>query len=193
MTPGPAPIQPDASATPPLTDLMDLRPWLRGVPDFPKPGIVFKDITPLLLDARAFSRSLDALAEACARYAPTHIAGVESRGFLFGAPVAERLGCGFVPVRKPGKLPWKTFAENYDLEYGTDTLEVHVDASSPGERIVLLDDLLATGGTAAAAVRLLRRTGAEVMAFGCAVELAALGGRARLHGVEVFSLTRVDD
>jgi len=183
-----------AMNTPPQdVDLMDLRPWLRGVPDFPKPGILFQDITPLLLDAAAFSRSIDVLAERCRDFDPTHIAGIESRGFLFGAPVAERLGCGFVPVRKPGKLPWKTFAESYDLEYGSDTLEVHVDASSAGERVVLLDDLLATGGTAAAAVRLLRRTGAEVMAFGCAVELGALRGRDRLHGVEVFRLTRVDD
>lgn len=172
---------------------MDLRPYLRGVPDFPKPGIMFRDISPLLQDAEAFSRCLDAFVERVRPFAPTHIAGIESRGFLFGAPLADRLGCGFLPIRKPGKLPWKSFAESYDLEYGSGTLEIHTDASAAGERVVIIDDLLATGGTAAAAVKLIRRTGAEVMAAGFAVELEVLGGRGHLHGIEVFSLTTFDD
>lgn len=172
---------------------MDLRPWLRGVPDFPRPGILFQDVSPLLQDPKAFSACLDAFCERVARLDVTHVAAIESRGFLFGAPLADRLGLGLLPVRKPGKLPWKTFAEAYELEYGQGTLEIHVDAASAGERVVLVDDLLATGGTAAAAVKLVRRTGAEVMAAGFAVELAALGGRRHLHGIEVFSLTTFDD
>lgn len=171
---------------------MDLRPWLRSVPDFPRPGILFQDISPLLHDADAFSACLDALAEHVARFDATHVAGIEARGFLFGAPLADRLGLGFLPVRKPGKLPWKTFTEAYELEYGSESLEIHVDAASTGERVVLIDDLLATGGTAAAAVKLIRRTGAEVLAAGFAIELAALAGRSHLHGVEVFSMTSID-
>jgi adenine phosphoribosyltransferase len=171
----------------------DLRRWLRVVNDFPRPGIRFQDITPLLQDPDALRAALDALAGAAAPLRPTAVAGVESRGFLFGAPLADRLGVGFLPVRKPGRLPWRTFREGYVLEYGEGTLELHQDAADAGQRVLLVDDLLATGGTAAAAANLLRRTGAEVAACAFVVELAALGGRGRLHGMEVFSLVAIPD
>jgi len=166
--------------------------YLRDVPDFPKPGIVFKDITPLLQDARAFATCIKDLADLAADLEATHIAGMESRGFLFGAPLATHMGLGFLPIRKPGKLPWKTFAESYDLEYGQDTLEIHTDASAAGERVLLVDDLLATGGTASASVKLVRRTGAEVVGCLFVVELGFLGGRKKLHGLETRSLLTFD-
>jgi len=171
---------------------LDYAAWLRDVPDFPKPGIVFKDITPLLQDGDAFRACLEDLADCARMHAPTRIAGIESRGFLFGAPLAAMLGIGFVPIRKPGKLPWQTFAESYDLEYGEDTLEVHTDASAAGEPVYLVDDLLATGGTAEAGLKLLRRTGAEVVGCGFVVELAFLHGREALHGVPIDALHLVD-
>jgi len=171
----------------------ELQRWLRVVPDFPKPGIRFQDITPLLQDPRAMRRAGDALAERARSLRPTAVAGIEARGFLFGAPLAERLGIGFLPVRKPGKLPWKTFRGSYTLEYGEGWLELHQDAADAGERVLLVDDLLATGGSAQAAVTLLRRTGAEVVGCGFVVELAALGGRSLLHGMEVFSLVTIPD
>ncbi len=172
---------------------MDFGLHLRDVPDFPKPGIVFKDITPLLKDPAAFRASIEALGELCAPLAPTAIAAIESRGFLFGAPLAERLGLPLVPLRKPGKLPWKTLQESYELEYGSSTLEVHLDAAGPGDRVLLIDDLLATGGTAAASVKLLRQLGAEVVGAAFVVELSFLGGRAPLAGIEVLSLVQVED
>lgn len=170
----------------------DVAQYLRDVPDYPKPGILFKDITPLLQDAEAFAACIDDLAEFAVGSGATHIAGMESRGFLFGAPLAKKLGLGFLPIRKPGKLPWKTFAESYDLEYGQDTLEIHTDASAAGERVLLVDDLLATGGTAAASIKLVRRTGAEVVGCLFVIELGFLGGRKLLHGVEVESLLTLE-
>lgn len=167
--------------------------WLRVVPDFPKPGIRFQDITPLLRDPGALREAVAALAGPAAALRPTAIAGIESRGFLFGVPLAERLGLGFLPVRKPGKLPWRTFRESYTLEYGAGALELHQDAADAGQRVLLVDDLLASGGTAAAAVTLLRRTGAEVVGCGFVIELTALAGREHLHGMPVFSLVRIDD
>jgi len=169
-----------------------VRSAIRDVPDFPKPGVVFKDITPILQDRVLFKRVIDALA---LRYAPMRIdkvLGMESRGFIFAAPLAAAIGAGFVPLRKFGKLPYNTVAEKYDLEYGTETLEIHEDAIRPGERIVVIDDLLATGGTAEASVKLARRMGGEVMELGFVVELRFLGGRQRLSGLPVFSLIQFD-
>lgn len=169
-----------------------VRSAIRDVPDFPKPGVVFKDITPILEDRALFKQVIDALA---LRYGPMKIdkvLGMESRGFIFAAPLAAAIGAGFVPLRKFGKLPYKTVAERYDLEYGTETLEIHEDAIRPGERVVVIDDLLATGGTAEASVKLARRMGGEVMELGFVVELRFLGGRERLAGLPVFSLIEFD-
>ncbi|MBC8329043.1 MAG: adenine phosphoribosyltransferase [Planctomycetes bacterium] len=170
---------------------MQFERHLRDVPDFPKPGIVFKDITPLLKDPEAFKASIDALESLVGAWEPTCVAAIESRGFLFGAPLAERLGVGLVPLRKPGKLPWRTFQESYELEYGTNTLEVHHDAAGPGDRVLIIDDLLATGGTAAASVNLIRRLGAEVVGAAFIVELGFLKGRERLHGIEIVRLVDI--
>ena len=161
---------------------------IRDVPDFPKPGIVFKDITPLLADVKAFTAAIEDLVAAVRDLQPTHVAGIESRGFLLAGPMAERLEVGGIPLRKPGKLPCQTWQEDYTLEYGEASLEIHQDACAPTDRIVVVDDLLATGGTATAAVHLIRRTGAEVVGACFVVELPFLGGRDLLHGVEVHSL-----
>ena len=142
---------------------LDYNDFLRDVPDFPKPGILFKDITPLLSAPAAFGASIADLCDLAAQYQPTHIAGIESRGFLFGAPMAQQMGISFIPVRKPGKLPWDTYSCEYELEYGKNTLELHTDASAAGDRVLLIDDLLATGGSADAAIQLLRKTGAEIV------------------------------
>ena len=160
---------------------------IRDVPDFPKPGILFKDITPLLADATAFRLSLHLLAERLAPLKPTMIVGVESRGFIFAAPVAERLGLGFAPVRKPGKLPYRRVTETYDLEYGSGTLEMHEDAVA-GQRVVIVDDVLATGGTAAGSARLCQKQGAEVVGYGFVLELGFLHGRKALGGHPVVTL-----
>jgi adenine phosphoribosyltransferase len=172
----------------PETKTLDPRDWIRDVPDFPKPGIIFKDITPLLGHHEAFRAVIDGLAGAFADRSIATVAAAEARGFIFGAPVALRLGAGFVPIRKPGKLPYATVALEYQLEYGTDRLEVHTDALGPGRRVLLLDDVLATGGTMRACCDLVQQTGAEVVACAFAVELAFLKGRARLEPFEVFSL-----
>ncbi len=158
---------------------------IRDVPDFPKPGILFKDVTPLLGHGEAFRRSIELLAEQAGKAKPELIVGVESRGFIFGAPVAERLGIGFAPVRKPGKLPYKTTKESYALEYGTDTLEIHEDAVE-GKRCIIIDDLLATGGTAGATARLVERAKGTVAGFLFVIELGFLNGRQKLgaHSVE---------
>jgi adenine phosphoribosyltransferase len=169
-----------------------VRSAIRDVPDFPKPGVVFKDITPILQDRALFKQVIDALV---LRYGPMHIdkvLGMESRGFIFAAPLAVAIGAGFVPLRKFGKLPYETVAEKYELEYGTETLEIHEDAIRPGERVVVIDDLLATGGTAEASVKLARRMGGEVMELGFVVELRFLGGRERLSGLPVYSLIEFD-
>jgi len=164
---------------------------VRDIPDWPKPGVVFKDITPLLNDADGFTRVVDALVEVGREHGPVdRVLGVEARGFVFAAPVAHQLGAGFVPVRKAGKLPWEIEREEYVLEYGVDLLEIHRDAVHPGERVLVIDDVLATGGTAAATGRLVEKLGGRVVAFGFVIELASLGGRAALEGHEVCSLVR---
>ncbi|MBL8634634.1 MAG: adenine phosphoribosyltransferase [Myxococcales bacterium] len=160
---------------------------IRDVPDFPKPGILFKDITPLLGEATAFRLSIQLLAERIAPLRPTMIVGIESRGFIFAAPVAERLGLGFAPVRKPGKLPYRRVTESYALEYGSGTLEMHEDAVA-GQRVVIIDDVLATGGTAAGAARLCQRQGAELLGFGFVIELSFLDGRKPLAGHPIVTL-----
>lgn len=181
------------SSTPRPDTTTRFEKFLRDVPDFPKPGIVFKDISPLLADPQAFEAVLEEMTERVRHLQPTRVAGIESRGFIFGAPMARELGVGFFPLRKPGKLPWKTYSESYELEYGSNILEVHQDAAGPGDRVVLVDDLLATGGTAMASVNLIRRLGAEVVAVACVVELAFLKGRERIHGPEMIALIRVED
>ncbi len=167
---------------------MDLRRFIRDVPDFPKKGIVFKDITPLLQDRQALRQALHALADHFKGRDISKVVGIESRGYIFAPAIALSLGAGFVPVRKPGKLPWKTASEEYSLEYGSDRLEIHVDALAPGERVLIVDDLLATGGTASATRRLAERLGAEVVGAGFLVELQVLEGRGRLPGIDVKSL-----
>ena len=164
---------------------------LRDVADFPIPGVLFKDITPLLGDPGAFSDVIDGLAAAFGAAdgeAVDKVVGIEARGFILAAPVALRIGAGFVPVRKKGKLPAATFAQEYDLEYGSATLEVHQDAFGPGERVLVVDDVLATGGTAQATASLVRRCGAEVVGLAFLMELSFLKGRAKLHDVEARSL-----
>lgn len=160
---------------------------IRDVPDFPKPGILFKDITPVLQDARLFSDCVNWVAGTFAGTYVDHVVGMESRGFIFGAAVAPQLHAGFIPARKPGKLPYHRISESYDLEYGSNTLEIHQDALKPGDKVVIVDDLLATGGTAAATLALCRKAGAEVLGCVFLVELGFLQGRARLD-VPVFSL-----
>lgn len=164
---------------------------LRQVPDFPKPGILFQDITPLIGDGEAFRLTLDLLVERFKNADIRKIVAVESRGFIFGAAMADRMGVGFVPVRKPGKLPYETESATYDLEYGTDTIEIHKDGVGQGERVLLVDDLLATGGTAGATLSLIRKLGAEVVAAAFVVELTDLNGRDKIEGCEVFSLVMV--
>ena len=158
----------------------EVRAALRDVPDFPKPGVVFKDISPLLADAVLFERVTNWIVERFRGTRPTHVVGIESRGFLFGAPVAHRLGAGFVPARKPGKLPWRTVRETYALEYGEDALEIHEDACREGSRVLIVDDLLATGGTARAACNLIETVGAEVLGVCVVIELGFLKGREKL-------------
>ena len=164
---------------------------IRDVPDFPKPGILFKDITPLLADATAFAATVEFLADHIARLEPTRVVGVESRGFIFAAPVATRLGLGFAPVRKPGKLPYRRVVEHYELESGSGTLEMHEDAVA-GHRVVIVDDVLATGGTAAGAARLCQKQGAQVVGFGFVLELAFLQGRRKLGEQPLVSLLSYD-
>lgn len=168
---------------------MDLRSLIRDVPGFPKPGIVFKDITTLLKAPEAFRYAVDAIVDKYADRGIDVVAAVESRGFIFGAPIAYALGTGFVPFRKPGKLPAETMRESYALEYGTDSIEIHKDALKPGQKVLFVDDLLATGGTAAAAGRLVRKLGAELVAMAFVIELSFLEGRKKLgKDDEVFSL-----
>ncbi len=159
---------------------MDLKQHIRPVPDFPKPGILFYDISTLLSHAKAWQATVHQLEEALKPYRPELLVGIESRGFLVAAPLALSLGCGFVMVRKRGKLPGSTIPYTYDLEYGSDTLEIQADAIKPGQRVIVLDDLLATGGTLGAAVRLCRLVGGDVLAAACIIELAFLRGRERI-------------
>jgi adenine phosphoribosyltransferase len=167
---------------------MDLARYIRDIPDFPKPGIVFKDITPLLAQPRAFQYAIDQLADHYTKENLDVIAAAEARGFLFAAPLALRLSKPLVPLRKPGKLPHRTHSLRYELEYGSAELQLHIDAVAPGARVLLLDDLLATGGTMAASCQLLDKAGGKVIGCAFLVELTFLGGRERLRPHEVFSL-----
>ncbi len=190
-------LGPSASADSGLSALISAR--IRDIPDYPQPGIVFKDITPLLADGGTFGTVVSAMAEASregalgegGRGKIDKVVGIEARGFILAAPVACCLGAGFVPIRKQGKLPAATLDESYELEYGTATVEVHVDAFQPGDRVLIVDDVLATGGTAAATASLVRRSGAHVAAVSVLLELGFLGGRARLPDIEVRSLLAV--
>ncbi len=166
----------------------DLRRLIRDVPDFPKPGILFRDVTPLLADPAGLRGAVDAMAEPFRDAGIERVLGIESRGFLLGAPVALALGAGLVIVRKPGKLPWRTRSASYALEYGHDTVEMHLDAITPGQRVLVVDDLIATGGTACAAVQLAREAGADLCGCAFLVELTALGGRERLEVPRVHAV-----
>ena len=166
----------------------ELRGLVRDVPDYPKPGIIFKDITPVLGNARLFARACEAMAQPYDAKRISHVVAIESRGFLFGGVIAKLLGAGLVPVRKVGKLPYKTERVEYALEYGTDSLEMHIDALPATSRVLIVDDLLATGGTAAAAVALVKRVGAEAVGTSFLIRLAFLEGERRLGGVPVASI-----
>ncbi len=170
-----------------------LKSLIRGVPDFPKPGILFYDITTLLKDKVGFATLIDALSEYYLNRRIDVVMGIEARGFIFGPALAYRLNAGFVPIRKPKKLPAETIRWTYELEYGSDTLEIHKDALKPGQRVVIVDDLLATGGTAKASVELAKALGAEIVGLAFVIELDALGGRKKLEGYEVLSLIHYEE
>jgi adenine phosphoribosyltransferase len=170
----------------------DLKTLIREIPDYPKPGILFYDLTTLLQDKHGFHDMVDRLCDHYHGKKVDIVAGIEARGFIFAPALAYRLGAGFVPVRKPKKLPFKTASVTYQLEYGSDQLEIHEDAVRPGQTVLLCDDLLATGGTAAAAIQLTRKLGGEVVGAAFAVELNFLNGRAKLPGIDVFSLLKYD-
>lgn len=163
---------------------------IRAIPDFPLPGILFRDITPLLKDKAGFREAIDLFVDHFKDRKIDYVVGVEARGYMLGAPLAYAIGAGFVPVRKPGKLPYSKLSESYALEYGTNSLEIHADALDHGERVIVVDDLLATGGTAAATRRLLERLGAKIDAFAFLIELEALNGRAALPDIDVVSFVR---
>jgi adenine phosphoribosyltransferase len=165
---------------------------IRAIPDWPQPGVVFRDITPLVGDPAVFRATIDAIVEHFRTSRIDRVLGIEARGFIFAAPVAHALGAGFVPVRKPGKLPYDIEQEEYELEYGTDLLEIHTDSIHAGERVLIVDDVLATGGTASATTRLVRRLGGEVQGLAFVVELTFLGGRAKLPDEDIVSLTTFD-
>lgn len=167
---------------------MNLKDYIRDIPDFPQPGILFRDITPLLRDSGAFNYTVDRLAEQCRDYTIDTIVAIESRGFLFGAPLAYRLNKPLVPVRKEGKLPGDTVSAEYFLEYGSNKVEMHLGDVGPGDQVLLIDDVLATGGTLAAAAQLVENTGGEVAAMGLVIELEDLGGRNTLGVYDIFSL-----
>ena len=169
-------------------ELEAIRGLIRDVPDFPEPGIVFKDITPVLADPIAFSTITDLIVVHFGRGNIDKVVGIEARGFILASPVAYHFGAGFVPIRKKGKLPWDSVGEEYDLEYGTATLELHRDAVAAGERVLIVDDVLATGGTAAAAASLIEQIGGKVVGISCMIELDFLHGRDKLPGYDIFSL-----
>ena len=169
---------------------MRLEDYIRDIPDFPKQGIIFKDITPLLMDPAALGEAVGRIYDRFKDKGVSKVVAIESRGFIFGGPLALKLNAGFVPVRKPGKLPFKTKREEYELEYGTDALEIHVDGVCGGEKILIVDDLLATGGTAEATARLVEQCGAKVVGFAFVIELAFLDGRSKLKDYDVFSLIK---
>ncbi len=170
-----------------MTTPEELKKYVRDVPDYPQKGIIFRDITPLLGDKRIFKEVVELMSKAWLDNPPDLVAGIEARGFIPGAAISVRLGAGFVPIRKTGKLPWMTVAESYDLEYGTDQLEVHSDAVQPGQKVLIVDDVLATGGTASAAVRLMRKLGADVVGVQVLIELGYLDGRQKLPDVKLVS------
>ncbi|MEZ5909787.1 MAG: adenine phosphoribosyltransferase [Hyphomicrobiaceae bacterium] len=165
--------------------MTDLKGLIRTIPDYPKPGIMFRDITTLLGDAQGFKAAIARMAEPFRTEPVDAVAGIEARGFILGGAVADRLGCGFIPIRKKGKLPWKTIGQEYTLEYGVDAIEIHEDAIRPGERILIVDDLIATGGTAEAAVKLITRSGGQVVGASFVIDLPDIGGRKLVesHGV----------
>ncbi|NEO57709.1 MAG: adenine phosphoribosyltransferase [Okeania sp. SIO3B5] len=167
---------------------MDLKNLIREIPNFPKSGILFRDITTLLSDPEGLRYTIDILAEKCSEFQANYIVGIESRGFIFGVPLAYQLNVGFVPVRKPGKLPAAVYSVTYDLEYGQDTLEMHQDAMAAGSRVLVIDDLLATGGTAAATAQLIEKADCNLVGFGFVIELKDLGGRQKLPEVPIISL-----
>ena len=171
---------------------MDLSSYIRDIPDFPKEGIIFKDITPLLASPEGFRGAIDMIAEEFAEAGITKVLGAEARGFIFGGALAYKLGAGFVPARKPGKLPWNTTKAEYALEYGVDSLEIHSDALVDGDVVLIVDDVLATGGTAAAKQHLVETTGARTAGFAFLIELDFLGGREKLGDAKIVSLIRVD-
>ncbi len=168
-----------------------VRRTLRSIPDHPKPGIIFQDITPVLHNGRLFADTVDAMAAPFRDARVTHVVGIEARGFILGAPLATRIGAGFIPLRKPGKLPWESVAEKYALEYGEDSLEAHRDACGAGDRVLIADDVLATGGTAAAAGKLVRRLGAELVGWTFLLEIGVLNGHQRLSGAPHVSLVSI--
>ena len=177
-----------------INDLQYVREHVREVPDFPKPGILFLDVTTIVKDAKAFNLCIDYLYENFIDEKIDYVAGIESRGFIFGAALAARMNTGFIPIRKPNKLPAETIKETYSLEYGTDTIEMHADALKSGDRVLVIDDLLATGGTAAAACNLVKRVGAEVVAAAFIIELDPLKGREKIEntGIKVLSMLNYD-
>lgn len=174
------------------SDAAWLKEHVRDIPDFPRLGVTFKDITPLLADVKAFRFTVDALSDHFASRTVDKVLGIEARGFIVAAPVAYRFGAGFIPVRKAGKLPWHVEKQEYVLEYGSDLLEIHRDALAPGQQALIIDDVMATGGTAAAAARLVERLGAMVAGMGFIVELTFLGGRGKLQGFDAVSLINYD-
>ena len=170
-----------------MTTPEQLKHFIRDVPDYPQQGIIFRDITPLLGDKKIFAEVVELMSRTWVDVKPDLIAAIEARGFIPGAAMAVHLGAGFVPIRKTGKLPWRTILETYELEYGTDQLEVHADSVKPGQKVLIVDDVLATGGTASAAVRLMRKLGADVVGVQVLIELGYLGGRGRLDTVKLVS------
>ncbi len=160
---------------------MEIKSRIRTIPEYPKPGVMFRDVTTLLGDAQGLRQTVDELVQPFTGNRIDKVAGIEARGFILGGAVAHQLGVGFVPVRKKGKLPWQTLGQNYELEYGSDRVEIHADAIAPGEKILLVDDLIATGGTAEATIRLIERAGGEIVGLSFVVELSDLGGRQRLE------------
>ncbi len=170
-----------------MTSPEQLKQYIRDVPDYPQKGIIFRDITPVLANKKIFPEVVELMSRAWLNEKPDLVAAIEARGFIPGAAIAVKLDAGFVPIRKVGKLPWNVIAESYQLEYGTDQLEVHSDAVEPGQKVLIVDDVLATGGTASAAVRLMRKLGAEVLGVQVLIELSYLAGRERLNDVKLVS------
>lgn len=179
----------EGAAVPPSKEsqVTDLKGLVRTIPDYPKPGILFRDVTTLMGDAQGFKAAIAQMAEPFRTQPVDAVAGIEARGFILGGAIADRLGCGFVPIRKKGKLPWKTIGQEYSLEYGVDAIEIHEDAIRKGERILIIDDLIATGGTAEAAVKLVRRSGGEIVGAAFIIDLPELGGAKRLEVLGVVS------